>query len=146
MAFTLQQLKTDITSGTLSSTFAPLVSAENWDAIAAMYNDVANGGLIDRNTVTVFDLQSAVVGSEYIALTVGQRDLWNCLIIACSSSSIPLKNSNLRGQVAAVFGAGTTSRTNLLALQQRQGTKAEVLYGDGTVITPSDVFNAVRLP
>lgn len=121
---------------------APYVGKSDGD-IAKILNDAAGAeaGSIDVEYVLPEQLQQAVVASEYEALGVDdvERRLWDSLL---SLPRVPVKHANIRGQVLAIWDAGTTTRSNLAALQTRTGSRAEVLWGDGVVISPDQVLAA----
>ena len=59
---------------------------------------------------------------------------------------MPVKNMNLRNQIKEIWGAATTTRDNLTALQIRSASRSEVLFGEGVKVTPFDVHIARREP
>ena len=99
---------------------------------------------VDVAVVSSAALQAEVVGSEYLTLNVGQRDLWAALLMG--TDSVAVRDPEIRGQVLLVWDAGTTTRANLAALQTRSASRAEALWGDGTFITTTMVDEALLLP
>lgn len=140
----LSELNTELSSDPLTLGYAALISSGNHAALADILNDKAGAGAasIDREFVDAATFQSQVDPTEYLALSVAQQNLWNAILTASSGGSIPIKNNTLRNQVLAVWAAGTT-RTNLAALQTRTGSRAEVLWGDGAVITHTMIAQAL---
>lgn len=140
----LQTLRTELDTDPQTLGYAGKTNYQ----IALLLNEVGlSGETIDREFVMASELQGAVVGSEAILLLSPQRDLWAAFMsIAIADGTIPLDNNNLRGQVLEVWGAGTTTRSNLAALQTRSASRAEVLFGDGVVVTDNDVEEAFLLP
>lgn len=140
----LSELNTELQTDPLTLGYAPLIAAGDHSGLAAILNDVAGAGAasIDREFVDAATFQSQVDPTEYLALTVAQQNLWNAILTASTSTQVPLKNSTLRSQVLAVWAAGTT-RTNLAALQTRTGSRAEVLWGDGAVVTHTMIAEAL---
>lgn len=94
-------------------------------------------------TVTSSDLQVNVVGSEYTGLTAAQRNLWD-VIIFTGTQGIALSNANVRNQIGVVWSAATTTRSNLSNLQNRAASRAEVLFGESTVVGTGEI--ALALP
>jgi hypothetical protein len=86
------------------------------------------------------DLMPAIVLTEYAALTQANRDY---LMTLFSAKQVATGNAALRTQIGAVFGAGTTSRTNLTNSASRDASRAEALWGEGTYITPEQVYTAL---
>lgn len=93
--------------------------------------------------VTSSDLQVNVVGSEYLGLTAGQRNLWD-VIIFTGTQGIALSNPNVRNQIGVVWSAATTTRSNLSNLQNRQSSRAEALFGENITIGTGEIDLALR--
>jgi len=91
---------------------------------------------INRESIDGGTLAAALVAAEYAALTGMQRQFVD---LVAGAVSIPW-TANLKTQLGSIFGAGTTTRTNMLALQSRPGSRGEEL-GFG-LVTPSDVAKA----
>lgn len=95
----------------------------------------------DRETLDAGLLIASIVSAEYVALTATQKDYVRLVAMA---QTLPL-TANLKAELAAIFGAGTQTRANLVALMKRPGSRADELKLGGHP-TPSDVANAKRLP
>ena len=108
--------------------------------IAALLNDPARGETVSRAMVPSWELQAAVVGSEFQALSAVAQRAWLAIV---ALPEVPVTNANLRSQVAAIWGAGTATRGNLQALETRPGSRAEALWGEGTYITHQQVSEAL---
>lgn len=87
----------------------------------------------DLNTAYRFSIVPTVSGSaifnatddsEYAALTADQQASWDRL---CSIDQIDVSNGVAKAREVELFGAGTTTRTNLLALKQIPITRAQEL-------------------
>lgn len=96
-------------------------AAGDMGAMATYYN-AAGTGTIWRPSISVAELNTAIVWSEFIALTQGQRDAYRALI----SGAIDATNANVRAGFAAIFSG--QSLTNLSALAQRVPTRFEQLF------------------
>lgn len=104
---------------------------------AAVYREA-----VTVTTISTGQLQNAVVASEYTALTAGLQNLWQAIILS-GGGRIDISQSGIRSQIGAIWGAGTTTRANLLALQLRAGSRAETLGGVGTSVNGADVGTAL---
>ena len=103
---------------------------------------VATDPKINAGIVTVQVLLNALVGSEVVALSPAASA---ALLIYFSGGSVDTGNTNVRAGIAAIFGAGTTSRANLVAAVDRPATRAEtVLAVVGIVIDQRDVSLALN--
>lgn len=109
--------------------------------IAAILNAVNKDYSIDREAIDGQELQMAVVISEYVALTDIQRMGWQTLLSA-GSGVIAISDTRVKAQIAAIWGALTTTRVNLEALQTRAASRAEVTVGHS--VSMFDVAEARR--
>ncbi len=141
MAFTLAQLASEINNDPASLGLVALRDVGSDQAIADALNLVRAGAgfVINRNDIRAKELQGAVVFAEYVALAQAQRDLWQALL---TIAPLDAGDAQTRASVAAIFSAGTT-RTALVALATRQGSRAEVLWGTGTHVAAIDVSRAL---
>lgn len=126
-------LKTEITTDPLARGYA----AMDDPAVAASLNKPDRQP--NRETLTGGMLAASVVRSEFDALSAAVKTYVQTLI---GAGEMPV-TQQLRTELAAVFGAATTTRANLLALLKRTGTRAEEL--DLGSVTPSDVADSRRL-
>lgn len=101
--------------------------------IADLFNDPAGGATITRKLVQPGELKASFDLSEFVALSQGQRDYLRMLV---SGSEVDASEAAIFSALTGMFGAGSTTRTALLAKIQRQGSRAEVLWGEGTVVRP----------
>lgn len=125
----LQTLRTEID--------LPAYSGMDDERVARALN--ATGVQVDRDSLTGGDIASCVKLSELGALTAGQQT-YVIALFACGSITV---SETFRQQMAGLFGQGTDTRANLLALFKRDGSRAQQL-GLPTV-TPSDVADSRRL-
>jgi hypothetical protein len=100
----------------------------------------ANGRNVDRTEVTGGEIAASAVRAELAALTAAEQTYVRTLM---SAGTIPL-TANFKTEMAAIFPPGSETRTNLIALLKRPGSRGEEL-GFGRV-TPSDVAIARALP
>lgn len=137
MAINFATLTTEINTDPMALGYA----GKNDAAIAGLLNAVGlSGEIVDRSTVTSAQIQEQVVGSEFAALSAVAQRLWLAIL---SIDVVPVKNANLRAQVLSVWAAGTTTRSNLAALQTKSATRAEVLFGENVIVTHQDVAKAL---
>jgi len=140
----LSELKTEVLTDPLALGYAGKTNYQ----IAQLMNTVGlSGEVVGVAYVTADIVQSQVVATEYLTLTASERALWAAVLAAGSNNpGIPVANTNIRGQITAIWGAGTTTRTNLGALQTRSGSRAEALWGDGASVTDHDIEKSLLLP
>ena len=111
-------------------------------AIAVILNTPgASGDTLIRAYTDTADLTAGLVAAEVVALSQAARDL---LVILTGSNRVKTGDSTLRATLAAIFAAGTTSRTNLIAAASRSCSRAEFLFGEGETIADAQVARALR--
>lgn len=142
MAFVLSVLRTELLSSLQASAYSASIAVGDDNGVADQLN-VLTSATVSVGTVFTLAMQQSVSSGEYAVLSAGQRDLWGA-ILTTAVTGVAISNAQIRAQVAAVWSAGTTTRANLLALDTRAGSRAEVLFGEGIVVTPTDVQKALR--
>ena len=120
-------LKTELTTDPLA---LGLVALSN-EAAAAKLNEVPNtasaGRLVERDVVPSWEVFEAVVPAEWAALSAAEKQRLQTML---SMGSINLKKPNTRAAFIAMFGAATTTRANLIALQNSTASRATFLFGE----------------
>jgi hypothetical protein len=96
---------------------------------------------VEREVINGQELSAVVVHSEYIVLSAEKREAWT-VVLSAGDGQIDVSNAGIRNQIAAIWGAGTTTRANLIALQTRDCSRAEALFGAGISISHIDVGTA----
>jgi len=92
----------------------------------------------DRTIVPTYLVTSAIVQSEYNALSANQKNL---LALYVSANMIDVKSSHVRQAFQDMFGPGSTTRTNLQAVQFESISRAAEL-GWPQGVTEHDVAHA----
>lgn len=114
-------------------------------ADAELLNETPRSGTsVTRETIPTDEIRRAVVPAEWPSSNADApvRDL---LLFHTQGEQINPNDPNVRQAFLDAFPAGTTTRQNLAALQTREGSRAEELFGEeGVSVTPSDVANARR--
>lgn len=141
--FTVSALRTELLTDPTGIGYSTAVTRADHNTLVDQVNRFAVSYAVSMGTVTSIAMQTAVVPGEYGVLSNGQRDLWNAVLVA-AVNGVPISNTVIRTQVAFVWSAGTTTRANLLALDTRSGTRAEVLFGEGVRVTSTDVQKALE--
>jgi hypothetical protein len=68
----------------------------------------------ERTVIPSYEVIEATVPAEWAALTAAEKQRYQTLT---GAGQINLKGANTRAMLGAMFGAGTTTRANLAALQ-----------------------------
>lgn len=139
MPITPGPLRTEIHSGPLAATLLPLLQARSFVQLATVLNDRAQGGAnVDEVTVTARQILGCLAGSEYLALTAAQRQLFDLIITEAAQNGAPIQSAAFRNLIlTAIPASASTTRSNLAALQSRQGSRIEILFGAGERIDES---------
>ena len=106
--------------------------------MATLINAVNANYSIDHEAIDGQELQMAVTLGDYDNLTEKQRDFWQT-ILSAGSGIVAVSDGRVKTHVAAIWGAGTTTRANLIALQERPASRAEVLLGAGVSVSVTDI-------
>ena len=114
------------------------------DVIADLINDPANGDVVQRSLVEPQELIEQITLTDWETISAAQR-LYIQLLPSLSVISTVQNGTEVRNNLLAIFGAGTTTRDNLVAVVERQGSRAEVLWGEGVTISISQVAHAANL-
>lgn len=129
-------IKAEITNDPLSRGYSGMTAAE----ITASLN-TANIAGPEKTSVSGAEIYNAIVPSEWSALNATQqqyvRDIFS-LGDAIDVSS----GTNTRTVLLSIFGAGTTTRTNLAELVATQISRAEQL--DLGTVEGSEVYEALQ--
>lgn len=129
----LQSLKDELINDPLSRGYAAM------DDVQAANSLNAPDRQPNRESLTSDQLMGALDENEYNALVARGKKYWDLLVTA---GGIPL-TTIVKQQLSTLFPDPSNTRTNLLALLKRVGSRAEEL-GLGSV-TSSNVADARRL-
>ena len=86
-------------------------------------------------------LNREVIVSEFEGLSLPLRQFWQ-LIVTAGNGVIDPSDTKIKAQIFAIWGLGTTTRANLIALGTREYSRAEKLFGRGLAATHIDVGRA----
>ena len=110
---------------------------------AAKLNEIgASGEEVSRGIINGQELQMAVVGSEFIALSAAKQRGWVCLISA-GDGQVDVDDQSVIDQATAIWNGAATTLSNLNALRTRSGSRAEILFGAGASVGMFDIAKAL---
>ena len=98
--------------------------------IADLINDPANGAQIRREAVPMHEIYAEVVWADFILLSDARRQAF---ALITSTEFLDASSQNMIDAFTAIFGAGATLSA-LNALTNKQGSRAEVLWGEGRAL------------
>lgn len=109
----------------------------------ANYLNSPGAGVVFRPSITVAELNTAIVWSEYTLLPVASQNCYQAMI---AGGSVDGSNPNVRAGFASIFATATQTKANLIALAQKVPTKLEAIFVTsnvcplfGTNITAADI-------
>jgi len=117
------QLATFKTAILADANLAAYLSARNDGAITDYYNQ-PGAGTIWRPSISIAELNTAILWNEYITLSVQFQGGYLAMI---ANGVIDATSANIRSGFASIF-TGKTSLTNLSAIAQVIPTRFEALF------------------
>lgn len=147
MTINLSALKVELLTGSHASVYSAAVSARDFNTLTDLVNSVSSpADTVNVGTVYALALQQCVVASEYAQLAALQRDLWNA-IVTTATAGIAISHTIIRQQITTIWSAGlSATRSNLVSAQARTCTRAENLFGEGTVVNTNMIYVAFTMP
>lgn len=137
MAINYTVLKTEILTVPALMT---MINLGNHQGAADALNLPQAAITIRRGVIEAYELWEAINAGEYAGLTATERQRLQTIL---GMGRVNLKGDNTRAALALMFGAGTATRANILALVDRQGSRAEQLFGLDTRISAADIALAL---
>jgi hypothetical protein len=113
--------------------------------IAGLLNERNTGTNVRRKKIKPNEIFDSIPYAEYELYDQAKRDYIDTMLELAGGdedSVIDATDTVVFGNIAAIFPANSDARTNILAKIDREGSRAEVLWGEGTIITGSDVGKA----
>jgi len=107
---------------------------------ATLLNNQNQSSRVRRGLTPSSQVMAAVVGSELVALSAARQ---SALQLYISAGDVDLSSDNVRAALQSIFAGATVTLSNLATAQDRPRSRAEVLFGDGTVVKYSDVGQAL---
>jgi len=114
------------------------------DVIAGLINDLALGDTIQRQYVQPQEIIEQIVLADWEAASASER-LYMQLLPSLPSISTVVNGTEVRNNLLTIFDAGTDTRDNLIATVQRDGSRAEVLWGENTQVTIGQAGHSANL-
>lgn len=146
MSIDISNLRIELRTGSFASVYSANILTGNYNGLADTINTPQGiGSSIVVGTLATRDLQQMVIGSEFLSLTQAQRDLWNVMMTA-GQGGLAISLAAIRGQVAQVWSAGTSTRSNFSAAQTRLASRGEALFGEGTTVDVGSIYVALTQP
>jgi len=112
------------------------LAIRNDTELAKLYN-LDTDFYVWKTSITPDEYRGAVVWTEVDTLNAGNARIWEW-VTNYFTGNLDASDANVRQGIADAFGAGTTTRANLLALGKRLASLYEEVFatGTGTEATP----------
>ena len=134
-------LKTELQADPNGLGYAAAIASGSDNILANLLNAVNQNINITRDILKAYEIFDAVDPTDYSGLTAAKK---TDLQLILGMGEVDVLNANTRSLLAGIFGAGSATRTALLALQNRKGSRAEQLFGRGVFVTAADIAIALR--
>lgn len=123
----------------------PDTSWKGDQAIADLLNDPANGASITRRLVGAQEILSSIPIAEWRTAAAADRAYLQGLLGLSGEAPVDTSDPVVLANLLELFAGGSETRTNLLAKIQRQGSRAEVLWGESVTVTAGAVAQAANV-
>ena len=136
--FTAQELHDEITTDPKGLGYGALLAAGDDEGVATLLNSTYAGvGIVYRPNLPAHEILGSLVAAEVAGWT---QVKWVAFTALISTGTVDATNPNIRALFQQLVGAGTASLANMNnAAKVTSPTRAEELWGAGTIITSSDV-------
>lgn len=141
--FNTASLHAELFTDPLSLGYAGFISTGDDNSLSDLLNTHHSGGgfLVFADPVSPSVIFDVINPEDYTSLTT--TDLARLQTIF-TLPDVNLAVSATLDKVLGVFPNGSPSVLAITALQHRAGSRAEVLWGPGTVVTPNEVNEAIN--
>jgi hypothetical protein len=142
MAFTNAQLKTELTTDPTSLGYAPLITAGNLGGVESLINKIQGTITVFRNDVAPREVVQCIAAADFNAAAQIAISKLEMMFI---SAPLDCTLANVRANMQGIFTGASAATTNALsAVAQRNGSRAEQLWGTGTLVSSNDIMVALH--
>lgn len=145
----IPQLAAELTNDPLSIGYRALITAGNDNGIASLLNLLTGPG---SATITLSSLSGDLfrtgllpavlsLGSASAAL---QTKYQYILTVANAAQVVDMTNPYVLGAIQGLVTDALMTQAQATAINHRTGSRAEVLFGGGAIVTSNDVSKALR--
>lgn len=133
-------LKAEILADPVALGYATLWSSGQDFKLAELMNTVQSNLTVHSGLIQSYLLVNAVLPSDWTGTTPIERSRFQSMVAA---GQVDTANANVRTALTALFPLGTSSRSALLSLTTRTGSRAEQLFGQP--VTSNDIAQARKV-
>lgn len=116
--------------------------------IADLLNALTGPGAatIMRKLIEPREIFDSIPYAEYEAYSAAKREYLDTMLeLVGGTGLVDANDAVVYANLLAVFPAGSDARANIVAKIQRTGSRAEVLWGEGTTVSVSQVGHSANL-
>ncbi len=132
-------LKAELDTDPSGLGYAAHMTSGNNTALVGLLNEPHAADQVDRGIVPAHEIVTATDATEWAALSSAEKGRYDTIT---GAGEIDASATNVRDAFAAMFAGGTTTRTALLAIGTRDGSRVEALFGVGESASLDDVRKA----
>ncbi len=142
--FTVSALAVELDTDPASLGYAPAILAGDQNTLFTLVNTPQPGGgfQVNRDPVPPEEVFGAVDPVDYVAMTTTELAR---LQVIMTLPTVNLADESTKTIVDELFTNGSTTRLNIATLQKRNGSRAEVLWGEGTIVTVNQIDQALQI-
>ena len=143
MAINDVALKSELDNDPTALGYAALINRPDpdWTGVVTLLNAPRSTIKLHNGVQPSYRIVSAINRAEYDALQTAAK---NWLSFVIQAGSVNLAPGEVRTALGVLFPVGSVTRANLLALADRDASRAEQLFGEGAVIRFEDAVRASR--
>lgn len=141
--YTLAALATEINTDPVTLGYAPAKVAGSASQIAALLNSTYGAvTTVYRKNIPAGEILSGIVWAEVSAFTAARIAAIQLML---STGTVDGSSQNIRDFFAGALTGANTSKSNLDTISKvAKPTRAEELWGAGTVVSASDIASIIR--
>jgi hypothetical protein len=145
--FSLAALATELKTDPANLGYASFVTSGNDTQLAQLIN-ATTFGTLPHSPISGTELLSSILPSDLNNLTTLQLQSFWGMVGGTGGTGIAVGDSNWQAYLTGMFTALTSpnSHTAITGLATQPASRAEVLWGVGTVISISQIGQALLLP
>ncbi len=111
--------------------------------IADLINDPVNGAAIRRQSVNPVEIKQTVAQNDFNTLNPDEVNYLTWIVTG--ETEIDVRPNVIFDGLTLIFGVATATRAAMIALLQKAGSRAEVLWGENRTIALGEVGRAFNL-
>ena len=140
--FSVSALQSELFLDPVRIGYAPWISAGDHNGVYDLVNRPTSGGAfqVNRDPVVPEIMFGEMDPADFEAMTTTQLARLQVLMVL---PSINLADTSTKAIVDGLFANGSVTRQQLSLLQKREGSRAEVLWGEGCIVTLNQIAQAL---